>query len=95
LVDLDISLGWASYLRVSDEDKQTPERCFSGQADISTWVITQCKVVTGFEAVTRNAGAPGGILTGPYQASFYDQDPGGTSFPGGRDMQVSLYDCGG
>ena len=68
---------------------------FSGQADISTWVTTRCKAVTGFDAVTRNGGAPGGILTGPYQASFYGQLPGGASFPGGRDMQVLLYDSGG
>jgi len=68
---------------------------FGGQADISTWVTTRCKVVTGFDAVTRNAGAPSGILTRQDEASFYGQDPGGGSFPGGRDMQVLLYDCGG
>ena len=29
--DIAISPGWASYLRVSDEDKQTPERSFAFQ----------------------------------------------------------------
>ena len=68
---------------------------FGGLADISTWVTTQCKAVTGFDAVTRNAGAPGGIFIGVDEASVYDRLPGGGSFPGGRDMQVSIYDCGG
>ena len=73
----------------------SPGGGFGGQADISTWVTTQCKAVTGFEAFTRNAGAPGGILTGQVEASVFEQFPGGGSFPCGRDMQVSLYDCGG
>jgi len=68
---------------------------FSGQADISTWVTTRCKAVMGFEAFTRNAGVPGGILTGQVEASVFDRFPGGGSFPGSRDMQVLPYDCGG
>jgi hypothetical protein len=42
----------------------SPGGGFGGQADISTWGTTQCKAVTGFEAFTRNASAPGGIFIG-------------------------------
>lgn len=73
----------------------SPGGGFGGQADVSTWVTTQCKAVTGFEASTRNTGAPGGILTGQDEASVHGRLPGSGLFPGGRDMQVSLYDCGG
>jgi 4-amino-4-deoxy-L-arabinose transferase-like glycosyltransferase len=59
-----------------------------GEAGISTWVTTHCTPVEGFEAATRNAGAPDGI-TAPGPA---DDDP---SSPGPGGMQVSLYDCGG
>ena len=31
LAELQLSSGWASYLRVSDEDKQSPERSFAMQ----------------------------------------------------------------
>jgi 4-amino-4-deoxy-L-arabinose transferase-like glycosyltransferase len=56
------------------------------RADISTWVTGNCRPVSGFDAATRNAGAPDGISPG--------QQSGGFAFPGGRDMQVSLYECG-
>ena len=31
MADSKVSLGWATYLRVSDEDKQSPERSFAMQ----------------------------------------------------------------
>jgi 4-amino-4-deoxy-L-arabinose transferase-like glycosyltransferase len=68
---------------------------FGSQTDISTWVTTQCKTVTGFDTITRNFGAPGGILTGSSEVTLYDRSFGVRSFPGGGDMQVSLYDCKG
>ena len=57
------------------------------QSDLSSWVRTNCLPISGFNAATRNAGAPDGISTGGL--------PSGSAFPGGRELQVSLYDCGG
>jgi hypothetical protein len=60
-----------------------------GQSDISSWVTTYCTPVNGFETATRNAGAPDGTI----QSGLTD---GEGPTPGGqRDMQISLYDCGG
>jgi 4-amino-4-deoxy-L-arabinose transferase-like glycosyltransferase len=59
----------------------------NNQSEISSWVTAHCQAVSGFDAATRNAGAPDGISTG--------QPPAGNGFPGGGDMQVSLYECGG
>jgi 4-amino-4-deoxy-L-arabinose transferase-like glycosyltransferase len=54
------------------------------QADISTWVQSNCKAVEGFDTATQNFGAPDGTRGGSNV----------TTFPGRGGMQVSLYDCG-
>jgi hypothetical protein len=56
-----------------------------GAADISSWVAASCQVVPGFDAITRNMGAPDGIGPAPN---------GGVNGLMGS-LQVSLYDCGG
>ncbi len=53
---------------------------------ISSWVSAHCKPLQNFNTVTRNAGAPDGT-DGPNGTN-------GNNFPGGPNMQVSLYDCG-
>jgi 4-amino-4-deoxy-L-arabinose transferase-like glycosyltransferase len=55
---------------------------FGGQTSINNWVASNCQAVQGFDASTRNAGAPDGTGGGA----------GSNGFLGG-DMQVSLYDC--
>ena len=55
------------------------------QSDISTWVTTSCKPVQGFDTATQNVGAPDGTGGAPNN----DRD----GFPGGGNLQVSLYDC--
>ncbi len=35
-----------------------------GRSDISSWVISSCKAIQGFEATTQNAGAPDGTGSG-------------------------------
>ena len=56
-----------------------------GQSDISSWVTNTCTPVQGFDAATRNSGAPDGTAAqtdGPFSR-------------GAGDMQVTLYDCHG
>ncbi|MCC7360337.1 MAG: glycosyltransferase family 39 protein [Anaerolineales bacterium] len=53
------------------------------QSSVSAWVVANCTPVRGFEAATRNSGAPDG--TGQAQGGR----PGGA---GG--LRVSLFDCG-
>jgi 4-amino-4-deoxy-L-arabinose transferase-like glycosyltransferase len=65
----------------------TQGRGMDSQVNISNWVSSNCTVVPGFEAVTQNSGAPGGI-GGQTSAS------NNGSSRGFGAMQVSLYDCG-
>lgn len=51
-----------------------------GQDCISTWVTANCSVVQGFDTSTQNAGAPDGTSTGSDK---------------GKNLNISLYDCGG
>ena len=55
-------------------------------ADLSAWITANCKVVSGFNTVTQNSGAPGGTTSNLSGNQFQNQ--GGF----GR-MQISLYDC--
>jgi 4-amino-4-deoxy-L-arabinose transferase-like glycosyltransferase len=59
---------------------------FGGQADVSSWVIGHCSIVTGYEASTQNFGAPDGTAVG--SGATQNRDGGG-----GMQMGVSLYDC--
>ena len=54
------------------------------QASISSWVRSQCTVVTGYNTATQNQGAPDGTgnTTGNTQTGGF-----------GGQMQVTLYDC--
>lgn len=62
---------------------------FGGQrgnpSDISTWVTSACTPVQGFDTATLSAGAPDGAQGG--------LSNGGIPFGGGRQMQMTLYDC--
>lgn len=63
---------------------------FGGQrgnpSDISAWVTSACTPVQGFNTATISAGAPDGAQGG--------LGNGGIPFGGGRQMQMTLYDCG-
>jgi hypothetical protein len=58
------------------------------ESDVSGWVTTTCKPVSGFDTETQNAGAPDGTNAADGTNNF------GGSF-GGRSMRVVLYDCAG
>jgi 4-amino-4-deoxy-L-arabinose transferase-like glycosyltransferase len=55
------------------------------QADISSWVRTQCTAVTGYNTNTQNQGAPDGT------GNTTNNSPTGGGF--GGQLQVTLYDC--
>jgi 4-amino-4-deoxy-L-arabinose transferase-like glycosyltransferase len=56
---------------------------FGGQSDISSWVTSNCTVVSNFETSTQNSGAPDGTSNRSNNGSFF----------GRGGMQISLYDC--
>lgn len=56
------------------------------RADISAWVAASCTPVPGYGAATVSAGAPDGVEGG--------LSNGGIPFGGGRQMQMTLYQCG-
>lgn len=61
--------------------------------DISTWVESSCTPVQGFDTSTQNSGAPDGTRsgdTGTDSNNRFSQNQAGF----GKNMQVSLYDCG-
>ena len=60
---------------------------FGSQSDVSSWVVSTCAAVQGFDTATRNAGAPDGTAVGSTGAD-------GRQSSGGMQL-VSLYDCGG
>lgn len=62
----------------------------AGNSDVSSWVISSCSAVQGFDTTTRNAGAPDGTSVGAND-QINQQNNG---FGPGNNMQVSLYDCG-
>lgn len=51
-------------------------------SEISSWVASACTRVQGFDATTRNSGAPDGTTTESRSAS-------------GNNQSIALYDCGG
>lgn len=55
------------------------------QSGVSSWVASACAPVSGFDAATRNSGAPDGTGGGSASAS---NGPGG-------NMTITLYDCAG
>lgn len=55
------------------------------QSNISAWVVSACTVVPGFDTASLSAGAPDGVPGGLGNGGI----PGG----GGRQMQMTLYDC--
>lgn len=57
------------------------------QSAISTWVMSTCAPVAGYDTATLSAGAPDGVRGG--------LGNGGAPFGGGGGMQMTLYDCGG
>lgn len=63
---------------------------FGGQrgnpSDISAWVTGACTPVQGYDTATISAGAPDGAQGG--------LGNGGIPLGGGRQMQMTLYDCG-
>ena len=51
-----------------------------GRSDISSWVISSCKAVQGFDTTTQNSGAPDGTRTGvgnPNDQPSFAQGPEG------------------
>ena len=60
-----------------------------GRSDISSWIVSSCRAVQGFDTTTQNAGAPDGTRTGASNSNITQNFAPG---PGG-DMQVTLYDC--
>jgi hypothetical protein len=77
-----VATGALRYIYWNTQDGRPDAR-----SDLSGWVTANCQPISGFNAATRNAGAPDGIST--------SGGPTGAALPGGRDMQVSLYECGG
>jgi hypothetical protein len=62
------------------------------QSDISSWVTSTCTAVQGFDAATRNTGAPDGTTAGS-NSSTNGQNIGFSQGPGNL-QDVSLYECG-
>ncbi len=60
-----------------------------GRSDISSWVVSSCRSVQGFDTTTQNAGAPDGTQAGASNSNTPQNFARG---PGG-DVQVALYDC--
>jgi 4-amino-4-deoxy-L-arabinose transferase-like glycosyltransferase len=56
------------------------------QTDISKWITANCTIVTGFDTLTQNSGAPDGTSSAAITLPI---TPG--QFGGG--LRVSLYDC--
>lgn len=59
----------------------------SNQTEVTEWVTGACTPVPGFDTATISAGAPDGAQGGLGNGGL----PGGP----GRQMQMTLYDCGG
>ena len=51
-----------------------------GNSEISTWAVSACTSVQGFNTTTRNAGAPDGTTSGPNSTQ-------------GGNQPIALYDC--
>jgi 4-amino-4-deoxy-L-arabinose transferase-like glycosyltransferase len=60
-----------------------------GRSDISSWVVSYCRTVRGFDATTQNSGAPDGTRAGASNSNAPQNFAPGPS----GDMQVTLYDC--
>ncbi len=61
-----------------------------GGSDVSSWVVSTCTAVQGFETATRNSGAPDGTAPGSNNSTSRRTD--GFQGPAGA-LQISLYDC--
>jgi 4-amino-4-deoxy-L-arabinose transferase-like glycosyltransferase len=70
----------------------TRKGAFGGNAEISTWVETNCSLLQGFDTETRNSGAPDGTSAGSNSISSSQGNRIAGAF--GGMQQVSLYDCG-